>query len=257
MTQPAGRFVWYELLTSDADAACAFYGKVVGWSAKDSGLPGMEYRELGIGGVTVGGLMTLPADAAAAGMRPGWLAYLSVADVDEAILDITGAGGSVVVPATDIANVGRFALLTDPQGAAFYVMTPAGEGESTAFSPGTIGHGGWNELHAADGPAALAFYSTQFGWRKTGEMDMGPMGTYIMFDTGGDAVGGMMTKHTEAPPHWLYYFNVDDIAAAVTRVTEAGGAVLNGPHQVPGGLWIIQGKDPQGAMFALVSSKNA
>ena len=54
-------------------------------------------------------------------------------------------------------------------------------------------------------------------------------------------------------PFWLYYFNVPDINAAASRVTQSGGKVLNGPHQVPGGQWILQCNDPQGAMFALVA----
>jgi predicted enzyme related to lactoylglutathione lyase len=255
MAEQQNRFIWYELLTSDAGAARAFYGKVVGWTAKDSGLPGGEYWLLETGNGMVGGLMTLPEDAAKAGMPPRWLGYVSVADVDRAVSKIVADGGASRMPAMDIPTVGRFALVADPQGVAFYLMTPSGEGESNAFSVGTLGHAGWNELHAADGPAAFAFYSKHFGWEMTDEMDMGPMGKYILFNTGsGEAVGGMMTKHSLAPPSWLFYFNVDDITAATTRVGEGGGAVVNGPHEVPGGLWIIQCTDPQGAMFALVSA---
>ena len=190
-------------------------------------------------------------------MRHSWFGYISVPDVDQAVTEITEAGGTLIMPPTNIPDVGRFSMLTDPQGALFYIMTPSGEGESTSFSPSKIGHAGWNELHAADGHAALAFYGKQFGWGLSEEMDMGPMGKYLLFNTGGDAVGGMLTKHTPAPPHWLYYFNVDDITTAIARVTEAGGTVVNGPHQVPGGLWIIQGEDPQGVMFALVGSEKS
>jgi predicted enzyme related to lactoylglutathione lyase len=158
-----------------------------------------------------------------------------------------------LMPGTDIPDVGRFAMLADPQGALFYIMTPAGTGESTAFSRRTVGHIGWNELHAADGEAALAFYSAQFGWEKSDEYDMGPMGKYLLFIADGVEAGGTMTKRTPAPPHWLFYFNVDDVTLAAARVKGASGAVLNGPHQVPGGQWIIQCQDPQGAAFALVS----
>ena len=87
-------------------------------------------------------------------------------------------------------------------------------------------------------------------------MDMGPAGTYKMFATGGEAVGGIMTKMPEMPvPAWGYYINVDAIDAAVARVTAGGGTVINGPMEVPGGQWIINGVDPQGAMFALVGPK--
>ena len=128
MTQQPSRFIWYELLTSDADAASVFYSKVVGWTEKDSGMPGYHYRMLGTGDGMVGGLMAVPDDAAAAGMRPSWFGYISVPNVDKAIVEITGAGGNPIIPATDIPNVGRFAMLTDPQGALFYIMTPIGDG---------------------------------------------------------------------------------------------------------------------------------
>ncbi|MDR3774155.1 MAG: VOC family protein, partial [Terracidiphilus sp.] len=54
---------------------------------------------------------------------------------------------------------------------------------------------------------------------------------------------------------WNFYFNVDSIKAAVQRVQSGGGKALYGPAQVPGGGWIINGQDPQGAMFSLVSSQ--
>jgi predicted enzyme related to lactoylglutathione lyase len=85
------------------------------------------------------------------------------------------------------------------------------------------------------------------------------MGVYRIFDEGdhkpmGD--GGMMTKTPEIPVSgWTFYFNVDSINAAIERVKAGAGKVLNGPMQVPGGSWIMQGTDPQGAMFSLVSSK--
>ncbi len=255
MAQEPSRFIWYELLTSDVDAALAFYGKVVGWTEHDSHAPGMDYRLLGIGGAMVGGAMRMPE--AAAGAPPTWLGYLHVADVDASVAKIIGAGGQIRMPATEIPNVGRFALVTDPQGAAFYVMTPSGgEGESVSFAPGKNGHGGWNELHARDGQAALDFYSAQFAWGKSDEVDMGPAGKYLLFNTGGDAIGGIFGSPAPVP-HWLYYFNVDDITTAISRVQGAGGKIDNGPHQVPGGQWIIQAHDPQGAAFALVSAQKS
>jgi predicted enzyme related to lactoylglutathione lyase len=119
--------------------------------------------------------------------------------------------------------------------------------------PGVPGHTGWRELHAGDRERAFGFYSGLFGWTKAEALDMGPMGIYQLFATGGVPVGGMMTKTQAFPaPAWLYYFNVDDIEAAVVRVKDKGGQLLMGPHEVPGGAWIVQGRDPQGAMFALV-----
>lgn len=256
--KPSG-FIWYELLTSDIAAAAAFYGKVLGWKTRASGVPGMDYRLLAMGAVDVGGLMAVPAEAAANGMRPAWLSYINVADVDASVAAIGTAGGTVHMPPADIPGIGRFAMVADPQGASFYVMTPIGEtAPSPSFRPGVPGHGGWHELHTRDWKAALKFYGGQFGWGTAQAMDMGPAGTYLMFNTGsGDAIGGIMDDRETARPHWLIYFNVDDIDAAKARVKTAGGEVLAEPHEVPGGSWIIRARDAQGAAFALVGPRKA
>jgi predicted enzyme related to lactoylglutathione lyase len=121
---------------------------------------------------------------------------------------------------------------------------------------GTPGHVGWRELQAGDGKSAFAFYSGLFGWNKVREVDMGKMGVYQTFSTGGDAVGGMMTKMPEAPwPFWIYYFNVEALDAAVERVKKAGGRIALEPQQVPTGQWIAQASDPQGALFGLLAPK--
>lgn len=250
MVKKPSKFIWYELMTGDVDAAAKFYGAVIGWTVQSSGQPGMDYRLWSIGDEAVGGLMAISADAATQGMRPVWLGYLNVANVDQSIAQLVAAGGAVCMQATDIPNIGRIAMVTDPQGAAIYIMAPIGVGESPAFAPGRPGHGAWHELHTSDWQAAFAFYGTQFGWTKSQAMDMGPMGIYQLFNAGGDAIGGMMNSPNFPKPMWLYYFNVEDINAGKARVQDAGGTILFGPAEVPGG-WIVQARDPQGAMFAL------
>ncbi len=253
-----GQFVWCELMTTDAAAATEFYRAVIGWSARDAGAPHVRYTILSAGETGVGGLLEMPQSVRDAGGRPGWIGYIAADDVDAMAARVKDAGGSVHRAPEDIPDVGRFAVVADPQGAVFTLFKPLGgeepERPAAGAAPGRVG---WHELHAADREAAFAFYAGLFGWTKTDAIDMGPMGIYQTFATGhekGSAMaGGMMTKtDAVARPSWLYYFNVDDIKAAVARTTEAGGRVLNGPHQVPGGSWIAQCMDPQGAMFAVV-----
>lgn len=260
MSTYEGKFVWYELMTSDPAAATAFYTRVVGWTAADAGMPGMSYTLVSAGPTQVAGLMAIPEAARAMGARPGWLGYIAVADVDAAAAKAAAAGAAIHHAPEDIPGVGRFAALADPQGASFALFRGSpGDTPPPAPPPGTAGHVGWHELHAGEGAAAFAFYASQFGWEKHEGMDMGPMGVYQLFGppgSGGESFGGMMTKMAETPhPHWLYYFNVDAIDAAVERVNAAGGKVVNGPMEVPGGSWIINGIDPQGALFALVAAK--
>jgi uncharacterized protein len=259
MSATPSKFVWYDLMTSDTSAAQSFYQKVMGWEAKDAGMPGHPYTLLSSGPAMVGGLMPIPEEARAMGARPGWMGYIGVADVDATAARVQAAGGLLHRPPADIPGIGRFAVVADPHGAAFILFkgSSAEQPEQpVSAAPATPGHIGWHELHAGDGASAFAFYSGLFGWTQAEAIDMGPMGTYQTFATGGEAVGGMMTKMPELPvAMWLYYFNVDAIDAAMERVKKSGGQVLMGPHQVPTGQWILQCLDPQGAMFALLAAK--
>ena len=258
MTDWQGKFVWYELNSNDAKAAEQFYCSVIGWSAEDARNPGVDYTILSAGKTGVGGLMQLCPEALEAGARPGWTGYIAVSNVDEYVERVKSAGGSVRYGPEEIpGGIGRFAIVADPYGANFVLFKPAMEGKAPERSaPGTPGLIGWHELHAGDGPGAFTFYSGLFGWTKAEAMDMGAMGVYQLFATGGPAVGGMMTKTPQFPaPAWLYYFNVDSADAAAERVKKYGGQVLMGPHEVPGGSWIIQCLDPQGVMFATVAPR--
>ncbi len=255
-----GQFVWYELMSDNAAAAQAFYGAVIGWSARDAGGPNAGYTIFSAGETMAAGMMESSAKAREAGARPGWNGYIGTEDVDAAAARVAGAGGTVYVPPTDIPEVGRFAMVADPQRAVFALFTPRA-GDGAAPPPGTTpGRIGWHELHADDGPAAFAFYAQEFGWTKTDAIDMGPMGIYQTFATGrandGGMVGGIMTRSPQMPhAGWLYYFNVDDVDAAIGRVGAAGGTVTNGPIQVPGGSWIAHATDLDGAMFAMVGPR--
>jgi uncharacterized protein len=249
-------FVWYDVMTSDMKAAESFYTQVVGWTAKDAGMPDGDYTIFSAGAATVGGLMPITTEAAAKGAKPCWTGYIGVPDVDAYAQRVKAEGGAVHSPPQDIPGVGRFAVVADPHGAAFILFKGNGQPDQTLAAPGAPGTMGWHELHAGDGATAFAFYAKLFGWTKTDSMDMDPMGVYQMFATGGQRVGGIMTKVPDMPmPCWLYYINVDAIDAAMARVTKQGGKVLMGPHEVPGGSWILQCQDPQGAMFALVAPK--
>lgn len=253
----ANGFVWYELMTTDTKGATAFYTRVVGWQAADAGQPGMEYTLLKAGGNNAAGLMTLPREACDAGARPGWIGYVGVDDLDAMLVRLTQAGGAVHRPAMDIPGIGRLAVVADPQNATFCLFQPSGPGEPAAAAPATPGTIGWHELMAVDGDNAFAFYAGLFGWTRDEAIDMGPMGRYQLFAVDGKAIGGMMTKPPAVPaPFWSYYVQVDGIASALERLKAAGGHVVNGPMEVPGGAWVLQAVDPQGAMFSLVGPKD-
>ena len=257
MSDRHGTPIWYELMSKDPLTARRFYAAVLGWYIDEMAPAGftMDYRMINAGNSLVGGVFKLTDDMCEQGAAPCWMMYIGVDDVDACASAITAAGGSVLMPAFDIPNIGRIAMLSDPQGAPFYVMRGVSEGTSTACNPDSAGHGAWHELHATDGVRATDFYSEQFGWGKSRGVDMGPMGIYQLISIGGRDLGGIMTDARFPRPAWLVYFRVDGIELAARRIVEAGGQVIHGPMEVPGGGWIVNGLDPEGVMFALTGTK--
>lgn len=256
-----GNPCWYELSTSKGNlgAAEAFYGKVLGWTVAGAGMPDFDYRLAKAGGDMVAGLMEMPPDVA--GMPPMWMLYFAVDDADKAVAGMEKAGAKVHRPVAPIPNTGRFAILGDPQGVGFGILEPLpmeeGSGGGNAFDQKKQGHGNWHELMSSDPKAAMRFYGDAFGWAPSRSMDMGEMGSYDLFSRNGADIGGMMRQPAgmPGPGMWLPYFGVNGTDAAIARIKEAGGKIVNGPMEVPGGAFIAQATDPQGAMFAVVGPK--
>ncbi|HSQ31856.1 MAG TPA: VOC family protein [Gemmatimonadaceae bacterium] len=252
-TGTRGRFSWHELMTSDTAAARAFYEDVVGWTTKKSDVGDMDYTLLMSGETPVGGLMANPTEAVAMGAPPNWLAYIEVPNVDETIEQALKLGGKVLAPAQTIAGAGRFAVLQDPQGAVFGIITsemplrPETEPAPLEFF--------WHELTTSDQAAAIKFYEQLFGWEKKREFDMGPMGIYHLYGRGEFTYGGIMQKTPDGPgTYWQHYVRVRDSAdAAAERAKKAGAKLMVGPMEVPGGDRVAILTDPQGAVFAVHS----
>jgi predicted enzyme related to lactoylglutathione lyase len=251
-----GKFVWQELTTEDPATAVSFYSKVVGWHAHPNAAH-PSYTEFGIGSSHSAGMMPLSDDSRAAGVRSHWLAYVGVSDVDASVASAQQLGAKVVHAAQDIEHVGRFATLTDPQGGTFAVFKPSGSGGGGAAASAPIPPGAfaWLELATSDYEAAFGFYSKLFGWQVIQRMDMGPQGVYLIFGSDGVQRGGIYKMHQErsAKPYWLPYAEVASADAAATAATAAGGRILVGPMDVPGGR-MVQLIDPSGAMFAVHSA---
>ena len=258
----ASNFIWYELMTTDPKGAAAFYGAVVGWTIADTGeqtAGGVDYRMIGRSdGGNAGGVLALNADMIAGGARPIWIGYLHVADVDAAVEAIKADGGAVQMPAMDIP-VGRIAMVTDPQGAPFYVMDPIppeGGGESDVFSVTEAQRVRWNELATSDPEAAIAFYKKHFGWGQEGEMDMGPLGAYRFLQRGEVMIGAVMPLMEGYPvPVWNFYIGVDDIDRARDAITANGGTITSEPMEIPGGEYAMNAIDPQGAPVGFVGPR--
>jgi uncharacterized protein len=252
MTTTHGRFVWYQLMATDPEAAKAFYSTVVGWGTRDASRPGLPYTMFTAGETPVCGMLALPEDSRKVGGRPGWIGYVGVDDVDAAAARLEELGGVIHVPPQDVPGISRFAVGADPQMATIALFRWLDGGDEQPDDRYKLGCIAWHELLATDREEAWTFYSKLFGWQKA-EIEQLTTGLYQSFSLGGRTIGGMITKAATLPsPFWLYYFNVGDINAAARRVKAAGGQVIKGPVRLVGEDWILHGMDPQGLIFALL-----
>lgn len=247
---------WFELWTGDLDAAGGFYASVLGWKTGDSVMPDFDYRLAESEGAMVAGMMP---NMAPEGAPNFWMIYISVADCDQAIVQSTELGAAVIKPAEDVPGTGRFALLTDPQGAGFGILQPEdmdAAPKAQPFDQQRAGHVSWIELMSSDPVAGFDFYAALFGWGRGDAIEMGEAGPYQMFTHGEATIGGMMGLGDAPVPNWLAYFSVDDLDLAMTRIREGGGRLqFDDPVEVPGPALIMVAQDPQGAFFALVGPK--
>jgi predicted enzyme related to lactoylglutathione lyase len=247
-TDPA-YFSWYELLTTDMAAATKFYSEVVGWSALPSSTSRVPYTLFKVGDSATAGLLELPPEGLKVGARPRWMGYVGVSDVHAAADHIKRLGGAIFVPPTE-ANIGRISVVTDSEGALFAVI---GQPQVTVQQPtnsGRPGRFGWNELFATDLQKESTFYRELFGWQRNDTEDRFA-DAYLTFSAGGQVVAGVLKNSDPSPPFWLFYINVEDIDAAVERVSAAGGQAGYNDSELPGGVRIAYCSDPQGATFAL------
>jgi predicted enzyme related to lactoylglutathione lyase len=244
----AGRFCWHELLTSDLTAATAFYEEWLGWSHRDNpGPAGGVYRMFSFAGTMVGGAMTAPP-----GVSSGWLVYVAVDDTDAAARKVTELGGKIMVPATTVPEMLRFACASDPAGAAFAFLQPFGPAadQKPYEGPDRPGTFCWDELHTKDMAGARKFYGGLFGWTGKGEADGGD--AYWHWQLGEKAIGGM-TSHMggpHVPPHWLSYLAVSDVDASTQKAVSLGGKMLMPAMEIPkvGRFSVVQ--DPTGALLS-------
>jgi predicted enzyme related to lactoylglutathione lyase len=254
MTNPAGLFIWVDLATPDPGAAAAFYEAVLGWSAEQSSPdPEMPYWNLSHGDKVAAGMGRLSEEQVAKGMPSVWTSYIKVDDCDAAVARATELGGSVIMRAMQIFDVGKMAMLADPTGAAFAVWESGTfDGADHFNDPGFFS---WNELATRDVLVATAFYQGLFGWDLE-EFPMGEDGGIYTVWKIGDRENGAMYDATamlppEVPSHWSVYLSVADCDDAAAKIKEAGGTLIQEPFDMQEGRKAVA-QDPFGAAFMLI-----
>jgi uncharacterized protein len=248
-----GTFCWSELSTTDLEGAKAFYGSLFGWDATDNPVPGDGvYSMQSLGGKVVAAIAPQPQQQREAGVPAMWNSYVSVESADAAAAKAKELGATVHAPPFDVMDVGRMAVIQDPQGAFFMLWEPRAHiGAGLVNARGALV---WNELASPDPDASSAFYGALFGW--TIEAREGtPLGTYLGIKNGEANNGGMRTLAPPGtPPHWLVYFGVEDVDAALEQVGSLGGSTLLGATDIEIAKIAVV-TDPQGAAFAIYAGQ--
>lgn len=247
-----GRFVWCDLMATDPEGARRFYGALFpSWQLGPAGEPEAGFSRIALAGRGIGHIVDLDP---AHGLLSHWVPYLTVRSVDEACGRARELGGAVCSPPMQMAGVGRFAVLSDPQRAVFSPIEPADPApeHSGPMPPGAFC---WLELLAKDAAAAAAFYPAVLGWSHA-EVPMGAA-PYHLFRRGERDAAGMapMPADAQDPPGWLAYVYTGDMEASLGRVTELGGRIVRPAAQVPGVGQFAVVADPAGARFALFRSE--
>ncbi len=254
MKHPNGLFGWVDLVTTDVDAAKAFYSGMFGWDLEDMPTPmGPSYTMCSLGGKMVAGMGPQPPGMAEQGAPSMWNSYVIVEDLDATCVAVEAAGGVVVMPAMDVMTQGRMAMIADPSGAVCGLWQPMDHQGAEMFNvPGALA---WNELETRDLAAALPFYAEVFGWTYVDGDESGYQVINLESKQGDDkSNGGAMTMPPgvpeEAPSFWAVYFAVDDCEAGAEKVESLGGTIVV-PMMAMGPGTFVGFEDPTGGFAFL------
>ena len=248
---PLGAPCWVDLFTSDPDKARAFYAGVFGWTAEDTGAEYGGYVNFSKDGQLVAGCMKNDGQS---GMPDVWSIYLATDSAEGTVAAAAAAGGQVHVPAMDVMHLGSMAMVGDVGQAAIGIWQPgAHKGFAVYDEPGAPA---WFELHTRAYDASVGFYQDVFKW-DTSVMSDTPEFRYTTLGEGADALAGIMDATgylpDGVPSHWSVYFRVEDTDAALARIVELGGTVLQPAEDTPYGR-LAQVADPTGAAFKHMAS---
>jgi predicted enzyme related to lactoylglutathione lyase len=244
-----GTHSWADLSAADIDSAIKLYTDLFGWDVTKEDLPdGGVYAMFRINGKDIAAAGPLQEEQAKMGIPPHWNVYVTVEDAEQASKQAEAAGGTIVVPAFDVMEFGRMAVIADPTGAIFNVWEPKTNiGAHVLGETNTIS---WTELSTSDTNKAGEFYKEVFGYTLT---PFGPDGSYTVFTMGDKQIAGMMQVPTEQMrPNWLVYFNVEDPDDVTKKVKAAGGRAYLEPGESEGVGRFAVLADPQGAAFGVI-----
>jgi uncharacterized protein len=251
-TKYMNTFVWVGLTTSEQEAAKDFYARLFDWSYSEQPIDGGRgYTTAMVKGAQVAGIHA-PVDEDQR-MDAHWTSYISVDNVDDAAKTAESIGGSMLIQPFDVVELGRMAIVRDTSDALVGLWQQKRSTASRLFNQhGTLN---WNELATRDMAGARDFYTKLLGW-SIEEKSTAEGAPYVVFRNAAGATGGMTPKTKGAQSRWRVYFDIDDTDTRVAKARTAGASVINGPRDTMFGRYALL-RDPQGAMFAVISATEA
>ncbi len=240
-----GQIQWRELMTPKPEDSERFYSELFNWKIKTEPFGPSVYRLLHAGTKQVGGIMEFNK----AGIPAHWVSYVTVDDVDATANRAKQNGGTIANPPTDIPNIGRFAVLLDPQGAVTVAFKSAHpENEPKPSERPQAGEFCWEQLNTTAVDKGIAFYEKVYGWKTEAQ------GGMKIFNAGSAQVATVMQAPQGVPASWLTYVVVPKLADACKRAQTLGGKVLMDNIKVPGiGTYAVI-QDNVGAIIGLFES---
>jgi len=253
-TAPIGAPCWVDLMTSDTERSRAFYGELFGWGAEEPAEDFGGYFSFTRDGVRVAGCMAQQPDS---GMPDAWSVYLATADAAKTVDAAAANGGQVYVQPMAVGDLGTMAIVGDSGGAGIGAWQPDRYQGFEVF--GETGTPSWFELLTRDYQGAVAFYRDVFRWDTHAVSDT-PEFRYTTLVDGDAWLAGIMDASgflpEGVPAHWSVYFGVDDTDAALARIVDLGGSVLQPAEDTPYGR-LAAAADPTGARLKLVAPNEA
>jgi uncharacterized protein len=245
---------WVDFVSTDLDAASAFYTGLFGWETEDLPMPGEDggvYRFFRLGGRDAAAGGSMPPAMRDQGVPSHWNVWVGAASADETVQKAAAAGGRVLMEPATLGPSGRLAMVADPGGAAVGIWQADQHiGAGVVEEPGAMT---WWEVNTRAFDACRRFYGEVFGWQA--EPLEAPGVSYVTWKLGDRTVGGMLEMDEQwegIDPHWMTYFAVTDTDNAARRATELGGSVGAPPFDTAYGRIAVLA-DPAGGHFSVIT----
>ncbi len=242
-----GKFVWYDLMTTDIEAVKKFYGGLFGWKFEDVGTVDFPYTIIMNNATSIGGIFALDKTRSKADQSQ-WISFLSVRNMDDAIEYVKSNNGKIYTQPFDLPDRGKVAVVIDPQGAVLALVNSS-NGDTKDDDP-VYNEWLWTELWTDDVDASLEFYNGMLGYENKFYMTQAETKYYVFRNENKGRAGMVKIMLDGVKPNWMPYIAVKDPSETISKVEKLGGKVLIDQEGIAGNRAAIIA-DPSGGVFTV------